>query len=109
MSFTIIYITYPSEAEAKRISELLLEQRLIACVNLFPITSAYWWQGSITHDSEWVGLVKTTEAGAMAVETFVEEHHPYDVPCIMQLSARANAAYEAWIEASVSSIGMDKD
>lgn len=101
MSFTIIYITYPNEAEARRISGLMLEQRLVACANFFPVTSAYWWEGDITQDNEWVGLVKTTDAGAMAVETFVKQHHPYEIPCIMQINARANAAYEAWIAASV--------
>lgn len=101
MSFALLYITHAGEDEARRICNVLLEQRLVACANLFPISSAYWWQGSITKDEEWVSLVKTSLSKVAAVEAAVEKLHPYQTPCIMQWTVKANAAYEAWINAEV--------
>lgn len=104
MAFAIIYITHSSEAEAKRISDSLLEARLVACANIFPISSAYWWQNAIQHEGEWVSLVKTTLSNWKKVEEKVLAIHPYDTPCIMKWEVEANAAYEAWISSQVLAI-----
>lgn len=101
MSFALIYITHPSETEAQRISKHLLEQKLVACANIFPITSAYWWQGAIQNDGEWVSIVKTALEKYESVKNEVEKIHPYEVPCILKIEVEANAAYEQWIQDAV--------
>lgn len=101
MSFALIYITHSSKAEAQRLSQHLLEQKMVACANIFPITSAYWWQGSIQNEEEWVSIVKTTIEKYEPVKTIVEQIHPYEVPCILKIEVEANAAYEQWIRGSV--------
>ena len=53
MNFHIVYITASSREEAEKISRVLLEERLIACANIFdPVTSLYWWKGEIRKDAE---------------------------------------------------------
>jgi len=99
MSFSIIYITNESEAEAKKLSQHLLKKKLIACANIFPITSAYWWQGAIQNEGEWVAIVKTTDGNWEKVKNEVEKVHSYDVPCIMRIRVEANEGYEKWIGA----------
>ena len=101
MPFSIIYITNESESEAKKLASHLLEKKLVACANIFPITSAYWWQNAIQNDNEWVAIVKTPNANWEKVKKETEKIHPYDVPCIMRLNAEANEAYEQWIEDEV--------
>lgn len=100
--FIILYVTHPSEEEAKRISDALVAQKHIACANIFPMQSAYWWKGAVEQEGEWVSILKTTPEKHSEVEQLIEQLHPYEVPCIMKLEASANAAYEAWIRASVS-------
>lgn len=97
----LIYITHESEAAAKRISNLLLEARLAACANIFPIQSAYWWQGVLENGSEWVSLMKTTPEKWEALEAAVLKAHPYTTPCILKIEATANAAYAKWIREEV--------
>lgn len=97
MSFIIIYITHESESAAQTLTNTLLEQKLIACANTFPMTSAYWWQGAIQNDAEWVSIVKTKTALWEIVRDKIEALHPYEVPCIMKIEAEANDAYEKWI------------
>lgn len=104
MSFALLYITHESEAEARRISDLLIEQKLIACANLFPINSIYWWGGEVVKEGEWVSLVKTTLEKSKTVEAAVLAIHTYQTPCIMKMEVTANASYEAWIEDMVKTI-----
>ena len=96
----MFYLTYPDEATAQRIGEALLQERLVACVNTFPIKSAYWWEGQIAQDNEWVSVVKTRLEYETLVSSFVTERHPYQTPCILRFEVRANEAYFQWILAS---------
>lgn len=97
MSFTIIYITHPDKLTAERISKDLVDRRLVACANIFPINSMYWWKGNVENDDEWVSIVKTRTGNTKAVEKEVLAIHPYTVPCILSMEVNANEAYEAWI------------
>ncbi len=97
MAFSIIYVTHESEAEARRIAGALLEARLVACANIFPIQSMYWWQGAIESGDEWVSILKTADSHWHKVKASVEHLHPYTVPCIMRIEVSANLAYEQWI------------
>ena len=106
MAFLVFYITHPDEATARSISETLLEQRLIACANVFPIQSAYWWEGAVQQDGEWVSILKTRLDLEQALEQAILAIHPYETPCVMRFEAKANAAYEEWVAAScVAAIG----
>jgi periplasmic divalent cation tolerance protein len=103
MAFFILYVTYPSENEARRISDSIVAARLAACANIFPIQSAYWWEGKIENGKEWVSLLKTASHLRRQLQEAIERLHPYEVPCIMQWEVIANKAYENWISASVMS------
>ena len=98
MAFACVYITCPSKEKAEQIGRQLVEERLVACANIFPISSVYWWEAAIQSDAEWVALVKTSTDHWERLKVRVEELHPYDVPCIMKIEVEANAKYEAWIQ-----------
>ncbi len=99
--FVIAYITAPSEEVAAKLSKELLEARLIACANLFPIKSIYRWEGKITEDSECVLLAKTTEDLYEKLREKVEKIHPYSTPCILKIPAIANTKYFDWLLSEV--------
>lgn len=99
----LFYITSPSRAVARRIAQRLLKKRLIACANVLPIVdSMYWWKGKIEKTEEWALIAKTTPAKARAVENEVREAHPYTVPCIIKIVAKANADYEKWLRGELN-------
>ncbi|MFK7809457.1 MAG: divalent-cation tolerance protein CutA [Saprospiraceae bacterium] len=102
MSFIRIYITNEPEAAAEQLASYLIENKLAACANIYPMKSIYWWKGKIQKESEWVALVKTTKELWPKIKGAIEEQHPYEVPCIMKIEVEANEAYEAWIRKSVS-------
>ncbi|MBU0619585.1 divalent-cation tolerance protein CutA, partial [Patescibacteria group bacterium] len=57
MGVIIIYITHPDLKTAKKIVASLMQSRLVACGNFFPIQSSYWWKGKIENSKEIVSIV----------------------------------------------------
>lgn len=102
MSFIAVYITHSSEKEAHELSTTLLNEKIIACANIFPIKSHYHWQGNIETDHEWVSIVKTQKKHWKILCQRVEEEHSYTTPCIMRFKVKANKAYEDWIVESTN-------
>ena len=102
MPVLIVYVTHPSKPEAVQLSMKLLQERLIACVNYFPIESTYWWEGAITHSEEIVTLYKTIPEKWDELQKVIQEHHKYSVPCIIKLATvEANESYESWIASQI--------
>lgn len=87
-----IYVTYPSDEDARSVSRALLEERLVACANIFqPHQSMYWWEGEIQNEREVAVIYKTRRDLFEPVEAKVKELHPYDVPCIVSLPVEKGA------------------
>lgn len=92
----LIYITCRDKKEAERISMCLLKKRLIACANIFPIKSMYWWQNKIANCNENVVIAKTSNKNFNKAAAEVKNNHSYKIPCILKINATANKEYEAW-------------
>ena len=98
---TLIYITCKDEREAEKISLHLLRKRIIACANIFPIKSAYWWKGKITKSNEHVMIAKTSNKNFKKLEFEVKKMHSYEIPCILRINASANKEYNEWMNREI--------
>lgn len=98
LNMILIYITAKDKEEAKAISKALLEKRLVACTNIHPIDSLYWWKNKIQEDQETVIIAKTKETNYEKVKQEVKKLHSYDTPCILKIKAEANEEYTKWIQ-----------
>ncbi|MBI2653658.1 divalent-cation tolerance protein CutA [Candidatus Woesearchaeota archaeon] len=92
----LAYITCKDKKEAEKISIRLLKKRLIACANIFPIKSMYWWEGKIVNDNEHVIIAKTNEKNFKKLENEARKLHSYQIPCILKINANANKDYDEW-------------
>ena len=100
--FSIVYITAGDMEEARKIGRKLVEERLVACVNLFPITSIFRWQGNIDEASEVAITAKTKTGKVKDIEKRVKELHSYDVPCVVSVKMdEGSKDYLDWIRESV--------
>ncbi|HRI29183.1 MAG TPA: divalent-cation tolerance protein CutA [Chitinophagales bacterium] len=97
MPIIAVYITHANTEQAQKLVQALLQKRLIACANIFPIQSAYFWQGEQVNDSEVVSLVKTRTEYWQPLMEAVKQLHPYQTPCILRFDVNANPDYEQWI------------
>lgn len=97
-----VYMTAGSAEEAQRIADDLVENRLAACVNIFPpIRSIYTWKGEICRSEEIAFVAKTEDDRFEALAERVRRLHSYETPCIVALPiARGDADFLAWIAAS---------
>jgi periplasmic divalent cation tolerance protein len=97
----LLYIPFPSLRVAKRVTETLLKEKLIACGNIIPGESLYVWKGKLVDTREWTLLAKTTERNRKRSVRRIEALHPYDEPCILALNAKANDVFGSWVKESV--------
>jgi periplasmic divalent cation tolerance protein len=90
-----------SEEEGARIAEVLIEEKLAACVQILPaMQSVYRWQGVVRKDREWLLLMKTTAERTAAVEQRLRELHSYEVPEFLVLEVtEASHRYLEWLAA----------
>ena len=86
-------------AEAKRIGQELLSERLVACVNIIDhMRSMYWWEGGIQEDKEVILIAKTKDSLVTEVIEKVKSLHSYDCPCILSLPILdGNKTFLDWI------------
>jgi len=97
--YNSIYVTAGSEHEAKVIAKKLLEQKLIACANIFPVNSLYYWDGDLQDDAEFALIMKTKTELVEQLINELKKIHSYDVPCIVSWSiAAGNEEYLSWIK-----------
>lgn len=93
----LIYTTTASKQEAQKISHHLLNKKLIACANFFPIESIYSWQGKITEDKEYTLLLKTEEKHLSTIKKEIKTLHSYHIPCIIKINIDAEKDYGNWL------------
>ncbi len=100
MEAAFIYVTAVDKSEALEIGRVLVEERLVACVNVLEgITSLYWWEGEIHQESEAVLVAKTKRMLLDDVIERVRSLHSYDCPCVVSWPIETgNRAYLQWIE-----------
>ena len=98
----VVLMTAAGEQEAARIAELLVNQRLAACVQILPqIQSVYVWQGEVQREKEVLLLAKTTRANFAALEREVRATHSYETPEIIALPVTAGSEpYIDWLTSS---------
>ena len=95
----MLYMTCPCD-DTETIVRTLLNERLIACANIFPAAqSLYWWKGEIDQAQETVVIMKTVNANTQKAIARVRDLHPYDVPSISVLGIEAtNPDYRLWVQ-----------
>ncbi|QEP42005.1 divalent-cation tolerance protein CutA [Ectothiorhodospiraceae bacterium BW-2] len=103
--YRIAYTTCPGQKSAEELAQRLVEARLAACVNVVPtIRSFYRWEERVEQSEEWLLLIKTRRDRLAAIEAYLLEHHPYEVPALIATVADSGSVpYLDWISQSLTS------
>lgn len=99
-AIAVLVTAPPSAAEA--LAQAIVDARLAACVNLLPgLTSVYRWQDQVQRDGETLLLVKTAAERFEALQAFVRERHPYELPEIVAVKlGPVSHPYLEWLLAN---------
>lgn len=96
--FGVVLVTTASETAAENLAIALLNDRLAACVSIYPMRSIYRWQGQIENESEWQLVIKTDLKQFEQLSEKIQELHSYAVPEIIALPIVAGSqTYLDWL------------
>jgi len=97
--YVMIYTTCTSRKEAGKIAKSLVKEKIVACVNYFPVDSVYSWKGKIENSKEYVLLCKTVKSNVKKAEKRINELHSYDCPAfIVYPAVYGSKDYLSWIK-----------
>ena len=99
----VIISTYPNKKSITKIANELVQNSIVACVNIIKISSIYSWQGKIENTSEYLALFKTTQKNKKALKEKIKTTHPYDIPEIAEINITSiNKSYLKWLVESTT-------
>ncbi|MBA3756466.1 MAG: divalent-cation tolerance protein CutA [Nitrosomonas sp.] len=99
MELILIITNFPDKKGAVALAEALIDQHLVACVNILsPGTSVYRWQGNIESAEEIPVLIKTQRQHYERIEQLIKIMHPYELPEVITVPIMGGLpAYLQWI------------
>jgi periplasmic divalent cation tolerance protein len=94
-----VHVTMPDAETARRIGRTLVEEKLVACVNVVPgVVSIFSWKGEIQEDDEVLCLMKTSPERFSQLRARLLELHPYELPEVLGFSVDdGSPAYLDWV------------
>lgn len=93
-----VTVTCGSADEAHRIMKAMVERRLAACGQTWPIRSCYRWAGKVVTDEEHVLLLKSVDSHFAAVCDLIRSMHTYDLPSIVMIPLEGHGpGYLEWL------------
>ena len=82
----VIYTTLDNIQDARRLAHTLVDEQLVACVNIIPkIESVYRWKGKVEESEEVVLICKTVDPNVKKTIQRIKSLHKYEVPDIIVL------------------------
>ena len=103
MKPAMIISTYPNKILIQKITNELIENKIIACVNITKISSIYSWNDKIENTTEYLAIFKTTQKNKKILKEKIKETHPYQVPEIAEITISSiNSSYFKWLTEATS-------
>lgn len=97
MTLIIIKTTFPNQESAKKLANILLQDKLATCIQFEKIHSHYLWQGKIENEAEISLSIKTQAAFFDEICEVIQKNHPYLTPQIYGITIdQVSQSYKNW-------------
>lgn len=94
-----VQTTVDSAEAAEKLASAAVDTRLAACVQVSEIRSFYRWKGEVHQDPELLLNLKASASAVPALQSLLEERHPYEEPEIIVLPIIGGSrTYLDWVE-----------
>lgn len=99
MNYYFAYITAGSIDEARHLGKALLQDQLVACINIIEqMESMFMWEGEFQNEKEVIVIAKTKAELVNDLIEKVKVEHSYDCPCVVTLPVQGgNQDFLNWI------------
>jgi len=95
----IYYLTCANNREADRISKVLLEKKLIACVKKLPVSSIFRWKGKIDNAKEIIVMLESIEENFDKINAVVKKLTSYETPMLFSIPVlKTTKGVEKWLK-----------
>lgn len=95
----LIFVSFESNEDAERTANYLLDNKLAACIEIFPVKNYYIWEGKKQKNDEFTGIIKTDNEFFSKVEKALKEILPYEIPQIIEIkTSNINESYLKWVK-----------
>ena len=84
-NFVQLVLTCGSWQEAQKIADVLLNKRLVACVEMLEVRSKYHWQGALEEAKEIKLIMESIADHFEHIEKEVKKLHSYETFVLQQL------------------------
>jgi periplasmic divalent cation tolerance protein len=100
----MVFVTVGDKEESLKIAQTLVNEKLVACVNIVPgIRSIYRWKDEVCDDEEFLLIMKTQTDLFPSLQKRVQEIHSYEVAEIIALPiAHGSPDYLQWVVENTS-------
>lgn len=103
---SLVTTTVTTPADARRLAQAVLKERLAACVQVQAITAHYRWQGALHEEAEQRLDCKTIVQAVPALLALLRAQHPYDLPELVVQPLQASTDYARWVAQAVAQEGL---
>jgi len=101
-NFVELVLTCGSWQEAQRVADVLLEKKLVACVEMMEIKSKYWWKRGIEDAKEIKLIMETIADNFERVEKEVTKHHSYETFVLQMIPiVKLSKGADVWLQKQV--------
>lgn len=104
MTINALLLTCANEEEAEKISKILFDKRLVACIKKMQVTSSFLYKGQQNTAKEVLLIMESAEELFTEVEAEIKKLHSYKTFVLLALPVtRASHGVEDWIEEELTS------
>ena len=93
--------TESSKTNALRLSKLLVENKLAACVSMKEILSIYEWDNDIEENKEFEITIKSKPEFKENLIDFLHKNSTYEIPQIVYKKYHTDMQYYDWLKKTI--------
>ena len=101
MEVLIMITTESSKTNALLLANLLLKNKLAACVSLKEIFSIYEWDNDITETKEFEIIIKSKPEFKQNLIDFLHKNSTYEIPQIIYKKYHTDMKYDEWLNKTI--------
>ena len=104
-----ILVTVPDRDLAERLADLLLDLKLVACVQMIPCHSRYRWKRKIEQAEEILCIMKSRQDLFPELCWRIRQEHPYNTPEIVSTPIMAGSeGYLDWLAIELRPVAREE-